>query len=507
MAKQSEFIWAAEETLRRMRRPMSAREIYSEARESGLFSDDFQGKTPEQTMKSKLSTHIVKYGDQSRFVRTAPGRFYLRELAMKDEIYEAPRWAPPPTREVVTVFPSGALGDALAFQGLTLDFDELYASLFETGICIGLPRTQAELTEDYKQVIAYVLVRRKDDFLAYRRGVYNRTADMLRGADCIGFGGHVSIDDHSLLSNDDAGVVEAASRELSEELKLPDADLDRLARREGIRIAGIINDDSSSVGRRHLAVVVEYTVSDDPGWDQPERGEESITRLRWVGPGTGALNLDDFEYWSQLCFRAYAPELVRVLPSLKVRRRASFRPPHLLCVVGQIGSGKSEVAHALSRYHDYQSLNSGELLADLIGHPAVKPSTRTAFQEAAHMFISAPGGPERLAEAISDHVEALGTDRVLIDGIRQPATLAYLRRIRGRQRVPLLYVAAAPDTAYAFYRARELKRASMEEFLTVRDSPVEREIHLMLEEADAVLYNWLGKKELVNAVARLPFLG
>lgn len=505
MAKQSEFIWAAEETLRRIGRPMSAREIYSEAREAGLFSDGLQGKTPEQTMKSKLSTHIINHGDLSRFVRTSPGRFSLRELVMRDEIYDAPRWGPPPTHEVVTVFPSDAVQGGAGFQGLRLDFQELYAALFESGICRGMPRPQAELVDDYKQIIAYVLVRRGGEFLAYRRGVYNRTADMLRGADCIGFGGHVSEDDFSLLSTDDAGILEAASRELSEELRLPAPDLARLARGEGLQIVGIINDDSSAVGRRHLAVVVEYTVSDDPSWDEPERGEESITKLRWIGPETGVLNLDDFEYWSQLCFRAFAPDLVRVLPSLKVRRRAPFRPPHLLCVVGQIGSGKSEVAQALKRL-GYQSLNSGELVAQLIAQPKVKPSTRVAFQQAAHAFISAPGGPERLAEVISAHVDALGTDRVLIDGIRHPATLAHLRRLRGRQRVPLLYVAAAPDTAYNFYRTRELKKASMEEFLAVRDSPVEQEVHLMLEEADAILYNWLGKDELVDAVAQLPFL-
>lgn len=73
--------------------------------------------------------------------------------------------------------------------------------------------------------------------------------------------------------------------------------------------------------------------------------------------------------------------------------------------------------------------------------------------------------------------------------------------------MPLLYVAAAPDTAYEFYRSRELRKASMQEFLAVRDSPVEREIYLMLEEADAVLYNWLGKDQVLEALAGLPFFG
>lgn len=456
-------------------------------------------------MKSKLSTHIIRNGEFSVFVRTAPGRFYLREFTSNDDIYPAPRWTPPPSGEIVTVFPSAATDGNNALQGLTLDFKPLYERLFESGICLGLPRTQAELTEDYKQIIAYVLVRRGNDFLAYRRGVYNRTADILRGSDCIGFGGHVSEEDHSLLSPDDAGILEAAARELTEELKLPAQDITRLARGAGLRIVGIINDDSSSVGRRHLAVVVEYLVSQDPSWDSPERGEESITKLRWVGPGREALNLDDFEYWSQLCLRTLAPDLVRVQPSLRVRRKAPFRPPHLLCVVGQIGSGKTHVTQTLRKL-GYQSVNSGEVIAGLIGQPKVKPSSRLAFQRAAFEFIAAPDGPERLAEAISAHVDDLSSDRVLIDGLRQPATLARLRSIRGRQRVPLLYVAAAPDTAYEFYRSRELRKASMEEFLLVRDAPVEREIHLMLEEADAVLYNWLGKDELTQAVRDLPFL-
>lgn len=504
-SKSSQFIWAAEQTLRRFRRPMSAREIYSAAREAGLFSDAFQGKTPEQTMKSKLSTHIIRNGEMSIFVRTAPGRFYLREFTSNAEIYPAPRWTPPPSDEIVTVFPSGATGGKEAFQGLTLDYQSFYGELFESGICFGMPRTSAELTEEYKQVIAYVLVRRGDDFLAYRRGVYNRTADMLRGSDCVGFGGHVSEDDHNLFSVGDAGILEAAARELSEELKLPAEDIARLANREGLRIVGIINDDSTSVGRRHLAVVIEYVVSEDSSWDSPERGEESITKLRWVGPEREALNLDDFEYWSQLCLRALAPDLVRMQPSLRIRRKLPFRTPHLLCVVGQIGSGKTEVTQTLKKL-GYASVNSGEVVARLIGQPKVKPSTRLAFQREAYDFITAPDGPKLLAEALSTYVDTLAAERVLIDGIRQPATLAHLRSLRGRQRVPLLYVAAAPDTAYGFYRARELRSASMKEFLMVRDAPVEQEIPLMLEDSDGVLYNWLGKDELIQAVRGLPFL-
>ena len=70
------------------------------------------------------------------------------------------------------------------------------------------------------------------------------------------------------------GVLECASRELMEELHLPPPDIERLRGHKGLHIIGIINDDSSDVGRRHLALVMKYEVSPDRYWESPERGEK-----------------------------------------------------------------------------------------------------------------------------------------------------------------------------------------------------------------------------------------
>lgn len=505
MPESSKFLWAAERILRQYNHPMSASEIYDAARNQGFFPDDFKGKTPEQTMKSKLSQHILRHGDQSIFVRTRPGRFYLREFTDDEGIFPAPRWTPPATDEIVAVFPSALIGGKGSFQGLRTDVAELFDALFRSGQCFGLARTEAELTEEYKQIIAYVMVRRGNDFLAYRRGVYNRSADMLRGADCVGFGGHVSIDDGDLMSSDDAGILYAAARELAEELKLPDEDLDRLERGEGLGVVGIINDDSSPVGRKHLAVVLEYWVSDSSLWDNPERGEESITKLRWVGPETGALNLDDYEYWSKLCLREFSPELIKTQPSLRVKRRRAFKTPHLLVVAGEIGSGKTEVAQALVTRFGYELVNTGEIVAALIDRPKVTAETRLAFQAVAQRFISSPEGPARLASEIARAVKEIGADRILIDGIRHSSTLHRLKELKVRTRVGLLYVEATPDTAFSFYKQRERSTATMNDFLQVRESPVEKEVPNLFREADAVLFNWFGRAELIAALEGLPF--
>lgn len=501
MSHVSRFLWAAEHTLLKFARPMSAGEIYVASREAGYFPDTFQGQTPEQTMKSKLSTHILRFGDESIFVRTSPGRFYLRELVQREgDIYTAVRWAPPPSKEIVTVVPATALRGRHPFQGIATQLEPRLSELFQSDICRDLPRADAELTEEFKQIITYVMVRRGGDFLVFRRGVFNQTADMLRGSDCIGFGGHVNAEDKSLMSGDDAGLMEAAARELREELALPAEDLGRLSVGIGLRVRGILNDDSSGVGRRHFAVVFEYQVSADPAWEHPVRGEESITKLRWVGVNSKPLNLDDYEYWSQLCLREFAPELVELQPSFKVRRRSALKAPHLLCLVGQIGSGKTEAASALTTRFGYGDVNTGRVVADLIGLPPVPTTPREAFQREAQRFITSNAGPRRLARAIADKAESLNSERVLVDGIRQLETFNELRGDGRFQRVPVVYVHTAADIAYEFYKSRERSTASMSEFLAVRDSPVEQEIPLMLRDADAVLYNWVGKSEFEDAL-------
>jgi predicted NUDIX family phosphoesterase len=480
---------------------MSVKDIYNAAREEGLLPEDLRGKTPWQTMKSKLSVHIRRRGEQSTFVRTAAGRFYLRDLLdVSAVIYQAPAWAPPPSNELVTVFPSALLSKAHQFQGVRTVWENTFDHLFRSQQCVALPRPFAEMTEDYKQIVTYVLVKRNGLFLAFRRGAYNQTADMLRGADCIGFGGHVNQSDHTLFSSDDAGIADAALRELAEELKLPAEDVDRLRRGEGLTVVGLLNDDSSSVGRRHFAVILEYEVSSSELWDNPTRGEESITRLRWVGAPGVPLDLDDYEYWSQLCLRQYAPGLVKTAPSFKLRRGSAFRPPHLLCLVGEVGSGKTEAARTLVSYFGYSSVGTGRVLAGLLGVPPVPETPREVFQGLAEEFIRNATGPERLASAILQEAEVAGGQRVLVDGIRQLDTLECIRSEHGHRRVALLYVKTAPDIAYAFYRRRESSSASIEEFLRVRGAPVEREIPLMLRQADAVLFNWFGRGQFIEAL-------
>src|SRR4029078_8627500 len=137
------------------------------------------------------------------------------------------------------------------------------ASLF-AGNCFYMDRLTAESDNSHKQILTYIMVRRLGQVLAYKRGTFNRVEEFLRGAQCIGFGGHVSERDLTLFSQSDLGLMQSALRELSEELVLPETDRLRLCAGAGLNILGILNDDSSAVGRRHFAFVLEYEASNDP---------------------------------------------------------------------------------------------------------------------------------------------------------------------------------------------------------------------------------------------------
>ena len=482
---------------------MSPRELVSLARESHLLSEKLTGGTPHDTMRARLSVHVRKYGAQSTFVRTKRGRFYLRARVRPDDVYEAPPLRAPLPAEKVLVFPSDWLDRHGRFQGIVQRWKKKAHLMLRPTVCSYLDRLEAEQTDERKQVLSYVMVTRGSKILAFTRGNYSTAAEYLRGSLCVGFGGHVSESDSTLFNRDDLGLVDSAVRELNEELKLPEKDVARLRSRRGLKIVGLLNDDSSSVGRRHFAFLLHYKVSGDPQWDMPAGGEKSVTQLGWLDLNSQNIDLSRFEYWSQLCLRIFFDSLVREQPSFVVSRAKPLRPPHILCVAGELGSGKSEATKVLRKEFGYAVVNSGQVLAALMGVPAVPKTNRQTFQQMAWEFINQSQGPSRLASAIWKAVRESAADRVLVDGIRQRSTLSQLRMIAAPMKVGLIFVYTPPDVAYRFYSARSRRKLTIHDFLQVRDAPVEAEVRYLIADSDAVIYNWTGRLRYQKAIRKL----
>jgi len=505
MPLKSEFLIVAKRLMETEKRAMSPRELVDLAQKQQIFSDDIAGKTPHQTMKSKLSVHIRRFGERSPFVRTKPGRFYLRALLDGGSAtFEAKPVRPPKSSERVLAYKAEELDQITTWQGLRTVWRHAARTIFSRLEPFYRPRFDVEQDNTFTQALTYIMVKRGKSLLAYRRGTYNRVDKFLRGAYCVGFGGHVTEEDLDLFNLGTMGIYQCAARELAEEIRLPAVDIQRLGRREGLKVIGIINDDSTDVGRRHVAFVMQYEVSSDSYWDRPERGEKAITQLRWISADPpGPILLWNFEYWSQLCLRELAPKLTLARPAYRLVRRSRLKPPHILCVIGPVGSGKTLATEVLKNDFGYQEINSGRVMAELLGIAPVPDTPRPEFQEKAWSFIRKRHGPERLAGELLYIAKSNNNPRVLIDGLRQRSTLRSLRSLCSGIKVGVIFVETPADLAYSFFSERIAQGASMAQFLDARKASVECEVYDLIDDADAVLYNWTGRLKYRDTIHQM----
>lgn len=522
MTRNLSYIDVAERVLSKHRRPLRARDLVNLAIDDGLV-ESWDSRTPQKSMQARLSMDILNQGVESHFIRTERGRFYLRELLeaplsksvdLFSATEEAPNYAKPfttrrrtfPTpRENVLTVPRRHYQHILNFQGLqAIKLDQVRA-LISPGVVSYVPRIRAETLDDRKQVLTYVVVTHGNKVLSFRRGSYNNIAAFLRGSRCIGFGGHVTEHDHTLFSHDDLGVKSSALRELAEELH-PDSH-DRKPRAHRMRESrltyrGVLNDDSSDVGTRHVAIVFEYRVQNWKKWSKPQRGEASINQLEWIDTARDEIDLNEFEYWSQLCWREFFPSIVDAQPSYRVLRKRPFRGPHLLVIAGTIGSGKSAATEFFREWLGYVEINSGKVLARILGLPPIPRTGRAKFQAMANKFINSRTGPRRLAREICRIADSVVSPRVVIDGIRHRETLRLLKECSKRD-VAVVYVQAAPDIAYKLYSSRERQNMSLGRFFELYSAPVESDIRYLIQDSDVIIYNWTGKDEYDAILDRL----
>lgn len=503
------YLWVAETVLKKHQRPLSARELVNYGLEDGLFPATGLSRTPQKSMQARLSLDILN-NEESPFVRTSRGRFFLKsrlaDTAQESEplrVYTAQRHVPAAATESVLCVPRSQYSKCLRFQGIGRIGINDPLSFLNARAATYLPRSIAEMRDDCKQVITYTIIQHQSKILSFRRGLYNRAASFLRGAQCIGFGGHVNEDDHSLFSASDYGIRQNAVREISEELLLPNGRprIDPSA----LEYLGILNDDSSDVGVRHFAVVLRYWVDDWQQWRKVSRGEASINKLRWVDTVEEEINLSEFEYWSQLVVRRFFPSTMTMVPSFKIQSRKPFDQSHILCVVGSIGSGKSATSRFFVERCGYVDVNSGQVLAKILGLRPIPETDRRTFQAAAESFIAGADGPSILGAALAAEAKSLNSGRVLIDGIRHPETLDALRRSTETP-VALLYVYTPPDVAFEMYRDREghgERSTSFEEFIKLYNAPVESRIRYLLGDADIITFNWLGLDAYIVSLEKL----
>jgi predicted NUDIX family phosphoesterase len=190
--------------------------------------------------------------------------------------------------EKVLVFPRPLFDRLGAFQGFNREVDRYLPVILEARNNSFMPRSLAETNPEFKQIIPYVVITDGKSVLHYVRGK-KAGEQRLVAKGSVGIGGHINDEDHSLFSVGLQAFQEAVKREVCEELSIQGE--------FNARPVGLINDDSTDVGRVHLGVV--HVMFCRP--ENVRKNEQVITQMEFVPIAELKAKREQMETWSQLC--------------------------------------------------------------------------------------------------------------------------------------------------------------------------------------------------------------
>jgi predicted NUDIX family phosphoesterase len=291
------FLDAAAVVIQRAGVPLTPQQISRTALAEGLIQSS--GQTPEQTIKAKLSTEILKYRDRSRFMRTEKNKFALRVWSDRYEEYVADRYQKALLDEQIVVFSKGLLSVVMPEPGLCR-LDEKRSSELLRNV-FSMQRREAEEDSSVIQLVSQFLVWSEGRIATYKR-TRRLPESRLHGVYSLLFGGHLNPDDvpplFSILDPHDGQIL--IQRELSEEL--------RFSTPPTLSLIGAIYDPRREVSRQHLGVFYEVHAPVGTKIAIGERG--FLQQLRFETPQEVLDRVDDFENWSELILRSH------ILPSI-----------------------------------------------------------------------------------------------------------------------------------------------------------------------------------------------
>lgn len=198
----------------------------------------------------------------------------------------------PPVREQPTelllVVPARLVRAAGVAQGFDPSPDPILAAVSTPRATRVMPRSEAEADPHFKQLVCYVILRSEGTVFHYRRSAAVGEP-RLAGLRSLGVGGHVNATDGTVGAE---GLDRAIRRELAEEVVLTETPT--------LRYLGVINDDSTEVGRVHLGLVALAELR------RPlvRLRDPTLVDGRFDAPARLLDQASAFEGWSRLCLPA-----------------------------------------------------------------------------------------------------------------------------------------------------------------------------------------------------------
>jgi predicted NUDIX family phosphoesterase len=197
--------------------------------------------------------------------------------------------------EQVLVVPRALLEEIGSFQGLrTEGLESAVERLLDAKSHFFIDRAAAEEDPSHKQLIPYCVFRCGDKILHYTRGKAGGES-RLHAKISVGVGGHVNPVDMDGGKTGAATYHAAVTREIEEELDLPEE--------HEHRVIALLNDESNTVGQVHLGIVHLVDLKSEAVASR----EDALTDLAFtpLAELNGPL-FDRLETWSQFCIRHLA---------------------------------------------------------------------------------------------------------------------------------------------------------------------------------------------------------
>lgn len=257
-------------------------------------------------MGARLSEDILRRREDSRFYRTAPGRFLLKELADDPSI-------PPELRRPIVARRRRQL-----VQKRSLTFDLAVVSGIEqpehvVDRCLVLDliehgkyhySTSARSRSPNEIVVwAFMIVVRSGHVLSYRQGHYREDRDTFMHRRTIEFYTPVADVDLNFFDQSDHGIVSSGVRALATDLDMQDCET-WSAMAGSSTLLSFVCSEADSI--RDLLAVVSFSC---PDWLDPISKRLAINNLEWLDLRISLNNHDDFDPWS----RAVMPEARRLV--------------------------------------------------------------------------------------------------------------------------------------------------------------------------------------------------
>jgi predicted NUDIX family phosphoesterase len=190
--------------------------------------------------------------------------------------------------ENVLVFPRSLFEQLGGFQGFNSDVNRYLPVILNIKNNRFMVRSQAETNPDFKQIIPYVVITDGKSVLHYVRGK-KAGEQRLVAKGSVGIGGHINDEDHTLFAFGMQAFQDAVKREVYEELAIQGE--------FNARPVGLINDDSTEVGRVHFGIV--HVLFCTP--EQIKKNEQVITQVEFIPIDELKVKREQMESWSQLC--------------------------------------------------------------------------------------------------------------------------------------------------------------------------------------------------------------